>query len=272
MCIQFQSVAFNGLLSFLGFISGINIMASDTLQLLRNSLNLTNLTPNSSPVKSAAVCEGSNIPTRLPFSSELYDAQSHSLQNPLMALANIIPTSQGQLTAAFLPDGTMTLLQPVASQHQTTHACQNLAFPPLSPMFPDTSQKQTVLSTTSLPAQQNVDRKSHFTQNISKHSSPDRKDKSLERGSKIRQVSDKLLTSTVLQLPSLPSRTTVADTSMSANIESSDNNLLIGNPRIYNLFVLCMKSKGLVLLTHFLTYATGFEKKQQCMMFYGGYE
>ena len=238
MCIQFQSVAFNGLLSFLGFISGINIMASDTLQLLRNSLNLTNLTPNSSPVKSAAVCEGSNIPTRLPFSSELYDAQSLSLQSPLMALANVIPTSQGQLTAAFLPDGTMTLLQPVASQHQTTHACQNLAFPPLSPMFPDTSQKQTVLSTTSLPAQQNVDRKSHFTQNISKHSSPDRKDKSLERGSKIRQVSDKLLTSTVLQLPSLPSRTTVADTSMSANIESSDNNLLIGNPQfiIYLFF------------------------------------
>ena len=100
-------------------------MASDTLQLLRNSLNLTNLTPNSSPVKSTAVCEGSNIPTRLPFSSELYDAQSHSLQNPLMALANILPTSQGQLTAAFLPDGTMTLLQPVGSQHQTTHACQN---------------------------------------------------------------------------------------------------------------------------------------------------
>lgn len=203
-------------------------MATDTLQLLRNSLNLTNMTPNSSPVKSSGLCDGSSFAPGLHFPSEFLDTPQLPIPNSLMTLANIVPSSQGQLTAAFLPDGTMTLLQPVINQPNTT-ASSNGVFPPLSSIFPVAMQKQSTLDDTSLYTQ-NLDRKSPpYTNIVSKYTPADCKDKSANSGSKIRQVSDKLLTSTVLQLPPLTLRSAAAaDGNISEQMRPRPSELVIG--------------------------------------------
>lgn len=157
-------------------------MASDTLQLLRNSLNRANMTSGSSLGKSDVHRDSHVLP----------DGQDYLH----VALANMMPNSsiqQGQLTAAFLPDGSLTLLQPVVNQSLTPGP--GMVFPSLPSLFPVPNIQNQ--STSNNSSNDNLSSQSPFP-SISNH----QMDISAG-GHKVRQVTDKLLTSTVLQIPNM---------------------------------------------------------------------